>query len=61
MLRAIEARQATDAWADITAVAKDPERSFDDLHGVPMVEEMLAVRTDVLRAIREAQREKDGQ
>jgi len=59
MLREIEAREAIEAWHDIKAVSRDPERSLDDLHGIPMVDEMIAVRPHVLRAVRDAREQRE--
>lgn len=54
LLRTVETWQATDAWAAIRAAGRKGE-SLDDLHGQPMVEEMVGVMADVMREMKAAQ------
>ena len=53
----VETWQATDAWQAIRKAVREGT-SLDELHGQPMVDEMLSVFPVVMAEVREARKRK---
>lgn len=60
MVRVVETWHAVDAWSEIRAVSRDPKRSLDELHGRPMVDEMLTVLPEVMSELRRIREQKEA-